>query len=82
VNYAAIGIHQTSDTHLSMFLTGGRRYTLRLDGFVSVNAPLTGGDLITKLRHQRRRPDTHRTARRHRQTAPRLHARRLRTNLG
>jgi hypothetical protein len=25
-----------------------RRYTLRLDGFVSVNAPLTGGELITK----------------------------------
>jgi hypothetical protein len=26
-----------------------RRYTLRLDGFVSVNAPLSGGELITKL---------------------------------
>ncbi|MBM3860147.1 MAG: twin-arginine translocation signal domain-containing protein [Verrucomicrobia bacterium] len=25
-----------------------RRYTLRLDGFVSVNAPMTGGELITK----------------------------------
>jgi len=25
-----------------------RRYTLRLDGFVSINAPLTGGELITK----------------------------------
>jgi hypothetical protein len=25
-----------------------RRYTLRLDGFVSVNAPMKGGDLITK----------------------------------
>lgn len=25
-----------------------RRYTLRLDGFVSVNAPLTGGSLLTK----------------------------------
>lgn len=47
-NYAAIGIHQTSDTQLSMFLTGGRRYTLRLDGFVSVNAPLAGGELVTK----------------------------------
>lgn len=47
-NYAAIGIHQTSDTELSMFLTGGRRYTLRLDGFVSVNAPLAGGEFITK----------------------------------
>lgn len=47
-NYAAIGIHQTSDTELSLFLTGGRRYTLRLDGFVSVNAPLKGGEFITK----------------------------------
>ncbi len=47
-NYAAIGIHQTSETEMSMFLTGGRRYTLRLDGFVSANAPLTGGELITK----------------------------------
>ena len=26
-----------------------RRYTLRLDGFVSVNAPMTGGSLLTKL---------------------------------
>lgn len=25
-----------------------RRYTLRLDGFVSINAPLSGGELITK----------------------------------
>lgn len=25
-----------------------RRYTLRLDGFVSVNAPLSGGELLTK----------------------------------
>ena len=47
-NYAAIGIHQTGDTELSLFLTQGRRYTLRLDGFVSVNAPLEGGEFITK----------------------------------
>jgi hypothetical protein len=47
-NYAAIGIHQTSDTEMSMFLTGGRRYKLRLDGFVSVNAPLAGGEFTTK----------------------------------
>ncbi|MCX7411323.1 MAG: hypothetical protein NTZ32_24865, partial [Planctomycetales bacterium] len=25
-----------------------RRYTLRLDGFVSVNAPMSGGELVTK----------------------------------
>jgi hypothetical protein len=47
-NYAAIGIHQTGDTEMSMFLTGGRRYTMRIDGFASVNAPLAGGEFITK----------------------------------
>ncbi len=47
-NYAAIGIHQTSDTEMSIFLTHGRRYTLRIDGVASVNAPLAGGELITK----------------------------------
>lgn len=47
-NYAAIGIHQTGPTEMSLFLTGGRRYTLRLDGFASVNAPLAGGDFVTK----------------------------------
>ncbi|MBC8351549.1 MAG: hypothetical protein H8E66_06150 [Planctomycetes bacterium] len=47
-NYAAIGIHETSPTEMSLFLTGGRRYALRIDGFVSVNAPLAGGELITK----------------------------------
>ena len=46
-NYAAIGIHQTGPAEMSLFLTGGRRYTLRIDGFVSVNAPLSGGELIT-----------------------------------
>ncbi len=48
-NYAAIGIHQTGPAEMSFFLTGGRRYTLRLDGFVSVNAPLAGGEFLTKL---------------------------------
>jgi hypothetical protein len=47
-NYAAIGIHQTSATEMSLFLTHGRRYTLRLDGFASINAPLRGGSVITK----------------------------------
>lgn len=46
-NYAAIGIHQTSPTQMSLFLTGGRRYALRIDGFVSVNAPLDTGEFIT-----------------------------------
>jgi len=47
-NYAAIGIHQTGPAEISLFLTGGRRFALRIDGFVSVNAPLEGGELITK----------------------------------
>ncbi len=42
---------------LSLYATEGswrdkgkslRRYTLRLDGFVSINAPMSGGELITK----------------------------------
>ena len=48
-NYAAIGIHETSPTEMSLFLTGGRRYTLRIDGFASVNAPLEGGEFTTRL---------------------------------
>lgn len=47
-NYTAIGIHQTGPAEMSLFLTGGRRYTLRLDGFVSVNAPLAGGEFTTR----------------------------------
>lgn len=47
-NYSAIGIHETSPTEISMFLTGGRRYTLRIDGFVSINAPLETGEFMTK----------------------------------
>lgn len=46
-NYAAIGIHQTSPTAMSLFLTGGRRYSMRIDGFVSVNAPLETSEFIT-----------------------------------
>ena len=48
-NYAALGIYQTGPHEMSVMLTGGRRYTLRLDGFVSVNAPFAGGEMITKL---------------------------------
>jgi hypothetical protein len=33
---------------MSLFLTEGRRYTLRLDGFASVNAPFLGGTMTTK----------------------------------
>lgn len=47
-NYAAIGIHQTGPTEMSLFLTRGRRFALRLDGFASVNAPFAGGEMTTK----------------------------------
>ena len=47
-NYAAIGIHQTSPTEMSLFLTGGRRYSMRIDGFVSVNAPLDTSEFTTR----------------------------------
>ena len=53
--YMERGILQTSPTELSMFATEHsklpsahlRRYTLRTDGFVSVNAGYSGGELIT-----------------------------------
>jgi hypothetical protein len=47
-NYAAIGIHETSPTQMSLFLTGGRRYSMRIDGFVSVNAPLETSEFVTQ----------------------------------
>jgi hypothetical protein len=47
-NYAAIGIHQTSPIEMSLFLTGGRRYSMRIDGFVSINAPLETSEFITR----------------------------------
>jgi hypothetical protein len=39
--------YQTGPCEMSLFLTEGRRYMLRLDGFASVNAPLSGGEMIT-----------------------------------
>ena len=60
-NFQALGIIETkSDTEgapheLSIYVNENfwrqcrlRRYTLRLDGFVSANAPLSGGEVITK----------------------------------
>ena len=55
-SYAAHGIHVTGPDELSLFVQHNcgyptshvRRYVLRLDGFVSVNAPFTGGQLVTK----------------------------------
>ena len=55
-NYAARGIVQTGDSELSLYVKHNagyptihvRRYTLRVDGFVSVRGPYAGGELLTK----------------------------------
>jgi hypothetical protein len=47
-NYAAYHIIPTSPEEISIYATGGRRYTLRTDGFISIHAPFEGGELITK----------------------------------
>jgi hypothetical protein len=55
-SYAVRGILPTSPEELSIYVqhNGGyptahvRRYTLRVDGFVSVNAPFSGGALVTR----------------------------------
>ncbi|MSR82173.1 MAG: hypothetical protein EXS58_04515 [Candidatus Latescibacteria bacterium] len=56
-NYPLTGIVQTGPEELSFYVSREyaqptwhiRRYTLRLDGFVSVNAPYGGGELCTRL---------------------------------
>ncbi|MFH1006054.1 MAG: hypothetical protein V1800_00965 [Candidatus Latescibacterota bacterium] len=48
-NYAGLGVVPTCPGEMSIYHAGsGHRYTLRTDGFVSVNAPHKGGELITK----------------------------------
>ncbi len=55
-NCPAVGVVQTSDTEMSLYLQTHymlpdyhlRRYSLRLDGFASVNASFAGGEMITK----------------------------------
>ena len=55
-NYAARGIVQTGKRELSLYIkhhagypsTHIRRYTIRPDGFVSVQAPYAGGEFLTK----------------------------------
>jgi hypothetical protein len=55
-NYPALGVVPTGENEMSLYVQ--RRYgdaghylerlTLRLDGFVSVNAPYAGGEMVTK----------------------------------
>ena len=55
-NYAVHGIIQSSDDELTFYVSHNlgyptshvRRYTLRTDGFASVNAPFDGGEMTTK----------------------------------
>ena len=55
-NYPALGIVPTSSTEMSLYIQKNygqlthhlRRYRLRIDGFVSVNAPYEGGEMLTK----------------------------------
>jgi hypothetical protein len=56
VNFPACGVIQTSPTEMSFYLHRNfaqpdnclHRFSLRLDGFTSVTAPHSGGELITK----------------------------------
>lgn len=47
-NYAALNIVPTGPEELSIYHRSGDRYVLRLDGFISVNAGSTPGELLTK----------------------------------
>lgn len=56
-NYPALGIVPTGEDEISLYVQKNYgqptaridRYTLRPDGFVSVNAPYAGGELVTKV---------------------------------
>ena len=56
-NYPALNVVQTGPKEMSLYVSHDnaqptkhlRRYTMRLDGFASLNAPYSGGEMITKL---------------------------------
>ena len=56
-NYPELNVIQTGPEEMSLYVSHDnaqptkhlRRYTLRLDGFASLNAPYSGGEMITKL---------------------------------
>ena len=49
-NYVAQNVVPTGPNEMSMYLApSGRRYVLRTDGFVSVNAGYGGGTMVTKV---------------------------------
>ena len=55
-NYPALGVVQTGPTEMSVYVNQNygqptahlRRYSLRLDGFASVNAGYDGGEMLTR----------------------------------
>jgi hypothetical protein len=55
-NYSVLGVVPTGPNEMSIYMlhyphfrtSHIRRYTLRTDGFVSVNAPYAGGEMVTK----------------------------------
>ncbi len=55
-NYPALNVVQTGPTEMSVYVNQDyaqptshlRRYSMRLDGFASVQAPFSGGELLTK----------------------------------
>ncbi len=55
-NYPALNVVQTGPTEMSVYLNQDyaqptahlQRYSIRLDGFASVNAPYDGGEMLTK----------------------------------
>jgi len=48
-NYAAQNVVPTGPAEMSIYhAPGGLRYTLRTDGFVSINAPSKGGQMVTR----------------------------------
>lgn len=55
-NYPALGVVQTGKNEMSVYVGQDyaqdtahlRRYSLRIDGFISVNAPYAGGELLTR----------------------------------
>jgi len=56
-NYPALNVVQTGPKEMSLYVSHDnaqptkhlRRYSMRLDGFASLNAPYSGGEMITKL---------------------------------
>lgn len=47
-NYAALNVVPTSPTEMSIYHRSGDRYVMRTDGFISVHAGATAGELVTR----------------------------------